>query len=340
MMGIAGVCVLGLAFGFVLQRGGFCGSALLSRTILDKDLKGLVAILAAVLVSMVGFSTLAWFGWVVPNPSPLRLLSAVVGGLLFGVGMVLAGGCVTGTLYKAGTGRLTSILALVGIGLGATAASEGLLAPAKKAIVLATAGLPLLGGVDELVGLPYPVMAALVGGTGLTALAIMSFVMRDRSKPVLSISSRTMISKGWSPVTAGVLVGILGWLAYLSSAAAGRAYPLGATGGVNGVFSYLLSGSYSGPAWTIFLIGGLVAGSGISAVMQGDWKLRSADPATLVMALVGGLLVGVGVALGRGCFIGHNVSGIALLSLHSMIFATCTIAANWLTTFLYLRGLR
>ena len=51
--------VIGLLFGFVLQRGSFCGSSLLSSVVLYKETKGLIGVLAAISVSMIGFAFLS-----------------------------------------------------------------------------------------------------------------------------------------------------------------------------------------------------------------------------------------------------------------------------------------
>jgi uncharacterized membrane protein YedE/YeeE len=337
---LLGPLALGLAFGFVLQRGGFCGAALLSSAVLYRSYQGLLAILVAVLVSMVGFAALGQLEWIIPNPNPLRLLSAVVGGLLFGVGMVLAGGCVTGTLYKAGEGRLTSMLAVVGIGLGALLIDGGALEPLKRTLVQATRGVEGYAGLEEAVGLPYPLASAIVGAVGLLALAIVFAIRRGSPLPTLKPSMAKLVRGGWSPITAGALVGVLGWLAYLSSSAAGRNYPLGAHGGVKSAFSMLTRGELGGSRWMLVVVGGIVAGSAASAAMRRDLKLRSGDAPTLLFALLGGVLLGAGATIGRGCFIGNSVSGLALLSLHSVVFTVCVVAANWTTTLLYLRGLK
>jgi hypothetical protein len=137
-----------------------------------------------------------------------------------------------------------------------------------------------------------------------------------------------------------VAIGVLGWVAYVASSTTGRNFPLGATGGVSNSFGWLVRGELPGNTWTMLLVAGAIIGSGLSAKLRGGWKLRSADPETLLWALVGGLLVGFGASVARGCFIGNMISGLALLSLHSASFALCVVLANWATTIVYLRGLR
>jgi uncharacterized membrane protein YedE/YeeE len=335
---MVGACVLGVAFGFVLQRGGFCGSSLLSSVVLYKEWKGLVGVLVAILVSMLGFALLAQLEWIIPAPKPLRLLSAVGGGLIFGVGMVLAGGCITGTLYKAGEGRVTSMLALLGIAIGGLATNSGALASVKKWFAAATKDLPRIGGLEELVGLSYVALAAIVGAAGLVLVVVVYLVGNRSFRPALS--KQKLLSGGWSPITAGALVGVLGWVGYYLSGLAGRNYGLGGQGGVKGAIELLTKGETSSSIWLVWMVAGTMVGSAISARMRGELKLRSADPATLLFALLGGVLVGVGAAIGRGCFIGNSVSGVALLSLHSIVFTVCIAVGNWITTAIYLRGLR
>jgi len=339
VIGVGLTIALGLALGVILQRGAFCGSSLLSTWVLDRDGRGLIGIGFAIGVSMAGFAVLAALGLVVVDPNPMRLLSAVVGGLVFGVGMVLAGGCVTGTMFKAAEGRLTSILALVGIGIGATAADEGLLLPVKQALVKPTAALKTPPGLHDLLGLSYPVAAGLLAGLLLAGMIVLHARQCRRAGRALLPPVRELLVGAWPPALAGVGVGVLGWLAFLSSTAAQRNYPLGAMGGVRGALSLLVTGKSPGNTWILWLCLGLIAGAALSAALRGGWKLRSAPPETLLIALFGGLLVGIGASFGRGCFMGNMISGLGLLSLHSLVFAAFTVLANWSTTLLYLRGL-
>jgi hypothetical protein len=115
--------VLGLAAGWVMHRSDFCMTAMFRDVFLFRDGFMPRMLVLLVVLSMVMFELLRLSGLAAPYPFPLlgpASLSNVLGGLLFGVGMVLAGGCVIGTLYKMGAGSLLSALAFVGLITGAT----------------------------------------------------------------------------------------------------------------------------------------------------------------------------------------------------------------------------
>ncbi len=337
--GLTGLAV-GVLFGFAMQRAAFCGSALISSVVLLKDVRGLIGVLIAVGVSMVGFGALAALGWIRPNPKPFFLLPALVGGVVFGSGMVLAGGCVSGSLFKAAEGRLNSILAVVGVGLGTTMGVLGLLAPARRWLRESTSGLVIAPSLDQALGVSYAALALPMGGV----CVLTGWWLWRRANPLRrgdaaeGTPSKPWLRRGWSVAMAGAVLGAVGWLAYAASAAAGRNYPLGCTKSVLQAFSALTGGHLPILGWMLWLGLGVVLGSAISAWQRGELRLRSADPATLLVALGGGVLTGLGAAVGMGCFIGHMLSGWALLSFHSLVFGVVAVLANWLTTILYLRG--
>jgi uncharacterized membrane protein YedE/YeeE len=329
---------IGFMFGFAMQRANFCSASILSSVVLDKDRRGVTGLGLAVFAAMIGFAVMTLLGWMTPNPKPMKLLPAIAGGTIFGCGIVLAGGCVSGSLFKAGEGRLTSILALVGIGIGTNLAGPGLLGPARKALISATAGVKVPAGIDRAAGISFGTLALAVGIAGFLALMILA-LRRKPAHPKGPLLDR-LVSSGWSYAAVGIFIGVLGWVSYLSSSACGRDYPLGVTHGVMALFSALTGGQTGIVWWLLLLCLAIVAGSAASAWLRGTLALRSAEASTLLIALVGGVLVGAGAVTGSGCFVGNFLSGFALLSLHSLLFGVFAVLAAWATAILYLRGLK
>src|SRR3972149_5290849 len=121
----------GLAFGYVLQRGGFRLTRALSNVFLMGDATILRAYGLALLVAMIGVHALTAFGLVEVPIRPFRWVANILGGGLFGVGMILSGGCSGSTWYRVGEGAIGACVVLLGFAMGATPVSVGVLAPGR-----------------------------------------------------------------------------------------------------------------------------------------------------------------------------------------------------------------
>jgi hypothetical protein len=116
--------VFGAAFGFVFQRSRFCLVRAFREPFMTGDGEHTRAAALAVGVGMLGFAVLKFTDlkdrgdWVFPAAG----LGALLGGLIFGVGMVLAGGCGAGSIWRVGEGQAKLAVALVTFALGASVA--------------------------------------------------------------------------------------------------------------------------------------------------------------------------------------------------------------------------
>jgi len=110
--------LFGLVFGFILQRSGFCFTASFRDTISSGDGRLARGVIVAIGVAMLGFSILLVTGIRDPFLLPVGW-HTLVGGFMFGLGMVIAGGCATGTLFRIGEGSVQLLFALPGGMLGA-----------------------------------------------------------------------------------------------------------------------------------------------------------------------------------------------------------------------------
>src|SRR2546428_8294686 len=99
--------LIGLGFGIFLQKGRFCFTSAFRDFFAYKDTRVLKGVLAGILTMAGGVSLAYYLGapadrfWL-----PSFGLSSVIGGFVFGAGMVLAGGCASGTLYRVAQGYL------------------------------------------------------------------------------------------------------------------------------------------------------------------------------------------------------------------------------------------
>ncbi len=363
---------VGLLFGFFLQKADLCGSSSFSEVIMFKDRSKVIGLWVIIVVSMIGFALLDAFGMIKLNPKPLQWASALVGGGIFGVGTVLAGGCVSGALFKCGQGNLNTMAALVAIPIGVSAVIHGPLKSTNK--WLGDYNVPAAGGgpvtLMSLTGLPYWVLVALFA---IVTLGVAIF-LRKKTKSERKPASKSFLFRPWKPWQAGIAIGILASFAYLSSAATGRNYPLGVTHGVMHVqtlltdypLNHVIAKKAPAPKpskeakeaskeaekiveppkpapkkivwWLVLSVLGLVAGSFASAKLDGKFRLLPKPPDEMLVAFGGGLLVGVGAAFAGGCVVGNIMSGFALMSVGNILFGVTVVAANWLTTYVYLMG--
>jgi len=225
---------VGFLFGFFLQKGSLCGAAALSEVVVFRDRSKVVGIWIAIVVSMIGFAAIEAGGWVQLAPKPMIWVSAPVGGVIFGIGTVLAGGCISGCLFKAAEGNLNSMAALGGIALGVgiveTGPLHGLHVTMMANVVKVAGGKPVT--LASLTGLPYWLLALVIAGA--TGVVVMWLRQRHRQPNRVQPDAvpKPLLIRSWKPWQAGLAIGLLAAPAYLSSAATGRNYPLGVTHGV------------------------------------------------------------------------------------------------------------
>jgi len=356
---------IGFLFGFFLQKGDLCGAAGCSEVLVFRSWDKLYGIWICIVTCMVGFAFLDLFGWITLNPQPFRWANNIVGGLIFGAGSVLAGGCVTGVLYKSGTGNLNSIAAIVGMPIGLFSVWYGFLNPTYKWMawltIRAKSGAPL--ALPALTGISYQGLTLVF--LTLTFLVTLFVVRRKKLDSPLKNALSFPLTKSWKYWKSGLAIGILAVPAYLFAARSGYNYPHGTTGGLS--YTILLvtdtnpnviwtdqrypviretEKNSSEPEyrsrpiilWIILLWGGLIPGSWVAARLSGQAKLLPKPRSQILIAFAGGILLGVGAGLASGCFYGNVVSGWALMSVGGMVFGFAMFLSNWVTTYFYLLG--
>jgi hypothetical protein len=361
---------IGFLFGFFMQKGDLCGSSAFSEVILMKDGRKAFGLWICIVVSMLGFALLDLLGLVRLSPKPMLWVSYLVGGLLFGSGMVLAGGCVSGCLYKAATGNLNSMAALLAMPFGMAMAEYGPLRELSTRMAAVVTKGPD-GGVLSLpavTGIPYWALAVFLAAGTLASVGLWSRKAAKRKfappdEPVL----RRVLTRSWKPWQAGLAIGLLASFAYLSSAATGRNYPLGVTHGVLAAYVLITDQDVShvyqkapqlqsaatatgqaNPAnptprkkvtwWLVLLVTFYMAGAFVSGKLSGEARLLPKPPEQTLVAIVGGFLVGAGAVFATGCVIGNILSGWALMSLGMVLFGVVTVLSNWAATYIYLMG--
>lgn len=116
---LGGLLAFGFLIGVVLQRSKWCLASAFREPFLSGDARFARAGFITAFIGLVGFTLLKATG---TKPDYMFVIPAgtavVVGGVVFGFGMVLAGGCASGTLWRVGEGQLKLWVALLGFMLG------------------------------------------------------------------------------------------------------------------------------------------------------------------------------------------------------------------------------
>ncbi|WP_224270121.1 YeeE/YedE family protein [Haloprofundus salinisoli] len=167
--------VVGVGLGVFLQKGRFCFVHAFRDFFAFKDSRVTKAVLVATTLTMVFWSIAYALGYYQGFWTPGWGLTGLVGGFVFGVGMTYAGGCASGTLYRAGQGYLHFWLTLTFMGVGYAAFTAAFPTLESAYFEPLTVG----GGVTLFAVSPVPAPVLALGVAGVVLLAYATIVGRS-----------------------------------------------------------------------------------------------------------------------------------------------------------------
>jgi uncharacterized membrane protein YedE/YeeE len=315
----------GLVFGYVIQRGGFCLTRAISNAALTRDSTILRAYALALLVAMVGVQALEVTGAVEISIRPLHWLANIVGGLLFGVGMIIAGGCAGSTWYRVGEGAVGAGVVLFGFAIGATTARVGLLRPMREAlqrfaITAADGAAPTLYGVTGLH--PWIVIAILAVAGGI-------WLARGRGEPEHG---------KWPWPLTGAAVGVMISLGWWASSFGERPMGINFAANTGEILTYPMVGFPTRVTWGMVMALAVPVGAFGGAWRAGEFRWKLPPGWSLLKIFAGGLIMGSSALFAEGCNINQGLTNSATLALGSLLTFASMVAGGWATVWaLYLR---
>ncbi len=140
---------------------------------------------------------------------------------------------------------------------------------------------------------------------------------------------RRMYQGGWSWLVTGVVIGLIGVIAWPLSSLTGRYFGLSVTEPAYTYMRFFGLGQVSALGWASFMWLGIPLGSYISARSHGEFKWRAPGPHRILQALGGGVVMGIGAAIAGGCTVGHSLTGASTLSLTSITASFGILAGVW-----------
>jgi hypothetical protein len=333
--------LIGLMMGWSLQRGRFCINSAY-REVLFQDYTMLRAYLLAVVVAMVGANLFEDMGWLMQSDGSGGMVAGelyrqafvpwanIIGGYIFGMGIVLAGGCGSGILYRVGEGNLAYVLAVFAFFFGIVVTKFGFLKPVYDLTIsqVVYVGEETIPTLNNVIGVNKWIVIAVL------AVVMLYFVLQG--KPFQKAK------KGYSWSLVGVLIGIIAVLAFWASAYyGGRARGLSFTGPVREFFLAVLFSDSKVPAsesmsllgvtfsWSSLYVFAVPIGAYLSGKLLKEVKMKVPPADELMKVMFGGFVMGVGAQMGGGCNIGHSLTGVSTLAVSSWVANAFIILGNW-----------
>jgi uncharacterized membrane protein YedE/YeeE len=333
-----------VVFGFIAQRTQFCTMGAISDVVNMGSWTRMRMWAMAAGVAMIGFYGLGYFGLIDTRMSiytggRILWLSATVGGLLFGFGMVLASGCGSKTLVRLGAGSLKALVVFFVMGFTAFAALRGVLAVLRVNTVDQVAfdipaggSLPMwLAQVSGWTSGTIGLASALVVGGILMVWALSSKEMRTTDGVLAGLGLGAAISVMWW------ISGHLGFVAehpetldavYVAGVS-GRMESLSFTAPMAYVLDWLIHFSDTSKLVTMGVVSvlGVVVGSFVQALLSRSFRWEGfRDTQDTALHLTGAACMGVGGVTALGCTVGQGLSGLSTLSLSSAIAVAAIMA--------------
>lgn len=343
---------LSAAFGAVAQRTHFCTMGAIADVVNMGDWTRMRMWVLAIAVTVIGFNGMVGLGWIEARHSiyaspQLLWLSSLLGGLLFGVGMVLASGCGSKSLVRLGGGNLKALVVLIVLGVAAFATLRGLTAVWRVATVDAVVlqlpkGQDLPSLVAASIGAPVPSVAWWLGlAVGLVLLA---WVLRkpEGRAPTVWLGGAgiggVIVAMWWLSGHVGhVLEHPVTLEETFLATNSHRMEALSMVAPVGYALDWLLYFSDASKVLTmgIVSVGGVLVGSAAVALATRTFRWEGfAGAEDLANHLIGAALMGIGGVTALGCTVGQGLSGISTLSLGSML-ALAGIAAGGVAALRY-----
>ena len=335
---------LGLTAGAVMYRSDFCVAGMFRDFFLFKKTVMLRSLLLLVVTSMVLFEFMRQIDLLPLYPYPLigpPSLANIAGGIVFGIGMVLAGGCVVGTLYKMGGGSMISATAFIGLIVGSGIYAE--IHPWWKSIIIKLSFLKGHITLPQAIGCdPILILLPIVMLSGF-----LFYRWHIQQKWKISSPAEGHIQ----PWKAALLLALLGTSSYLligmpfgitTAYAKAAAYlttivapaHVSQLAFYNGVplnysapISHIELHGGAGPffdaiAYIQFpLVAGIILGATIASMRVDEFKVYFRVPARqYVSAFLGGIILALGSRMTPGCNVWHLFGGVPILNMQSLLF--------------------
>ncbi len=240
---------------------------------------------------------------------------AIIGGLMFGAGMILARGCVSRLLVLSATGNLRAIVTGLVVTIVAQAALSGALSPLRETLALLwTVPGGSTRSVMTTLGMGIPLL------TVIAALALMGALIFGRAHrvPLSELAAATLVglsvSVGWAATYA------ISQISFEVIAVQSVTF----TGPSTDTLMALVTAPDVIPSFGLGLVPGVFIGALLTALVKGEARIQRFDAdSPMERYLIGGVLMGFGSMLAGGCAVGAGMAGGSIMALTAWVAVFC-----------------
>ena len=316
--------LIGLIYGVVAQKTQFCFSGAIKDFILTKSTRRAASVLTAIITAIIASQVLAHTYAIdlaksVYLQTDINYFSILLGGGLFGVGMMLADGCSSRHLIKFSQGDLHSLVTIIFIAVFGYISAKGVLALGLEPIMKNEFLLRVSAWFPNQALPIYVVVPFLI-------IALWKVV--PRFKNLVSCIDGVLV--GLLIGLAWYVTGVLGFDDFepLPLEALSFVYPSGKT------LEYLMFFSGSTLSFSVSVVFGIVLGAFVMSFFNKKYRFGcviSQKNNKLRNGIIGGMMMGIGGIMAMGCTIGQGLSGISTLAFSSFLAITSIMVSAYFT---------
>lgn len=242
-------------------------------------------------------------------------LASILGGLMFGYGMALAGNCGYGAIARLGGGDLRSFVIVLVMGVSTYITLAGPLAPVRNLLfhqVDVTTDLPpgLAHHISALTGWPLAAIGIPIGLAICIAALWGAGLRRDPKAIFWSVVVGLAIVSGWAGTQ---WVNTNGFEA-LPVVSHSYSAPVGET------ILWAMSGSLRPVSFAVGSVAGVWLGAFIGSLIRGHFRWEACeDPRELRRQIIGAAVMGVGAVIAMGCTVGQGMSAFSVLAISAPV---------------------
>jgi uncharacterized protein len=342
--------VLAFIFGAVANKTNFCTMGAISDVVNMEHWGRIRMWLLAIAVAMIGTNLLYYFGLIDLSKSiyvrpSLPWLSLVVGGVSFGIGMTIAGGCANKNLIRLGAGSLRSLVVLVFVAISAYMTLKGLFGQWRAGfldpVVLDLSAWGLSGQtlpqiLAKLTGLADK--SALLMGMAVVSVGILAFVLKDKRFRGNLMQLVGSVVLGLLIVAAWYLTGHVGFgenpetmemVYFATNTRTLESFSFVAPTAFGLELLMLWTDSSLHATFGIASALGVMLGSFAYAISTRQFRWEGfASLEDLRTQLFGAMLMGFGGVTALGCTVGQGMSGVSTLALGSFVALAAIVGGS------------